>query len=158
MNICSAFSRLARFSGSVAAAALLTVSTVAAAQTAVVPERIIYPGEAITSDMVREVGVTNPDLASGFAATIGEVDGFVTTRTLLPGRTIPVAALREPWAVERGTSVPIVFSGKGFIITSPGTPLQNAAVGDLIRVRNTDTGVIISGTVMNDGSIRVLAQ
>ena len=36
--------------------------------------------------------------------------------------------------------------------------LQGAAVGDLIRVRNTDSGIIVQGTVMQDGTIQVVAK
>jgi flagella basal body P-ring formation protein FlgA len=123
--------------------------------TAVVPERTIYPGEKLGPELVREVSVTNPHLRGGYVAVTEEILGKVTTRTLLPGRTIPVGALRDAWAVERGATVPMVFNGGGLTITAVGTPLQNAAIGDFIRVRNIETGVIISGTVMGDGSIRV---
>jgi flagellar basal body P-ring formation protein FlgA len=126
--------------------------------TAVVPERTIYPGEEILEELVREVEVTNPNLRGGYAESTSEVLGKVTTRTLLPGRTIPVAALRDSWAVERGKSVQLIFSGKGLTITAMGTPLENAAIGDFIRVRNAETGVIVSGTVMENGSIRVAAK
>ncbi len=44
------------------------------------------------------------------------------------------------------------------MITAAGSPLQDAAVGELIRVRNIDTGVIVSGTVMADGTIHVVAK
>ncbi len=47
----------------------------------------------------------------------------------------------------------IVFTNGPLTITAGGAPLQNAAVGDLIRVRNTDSGIIVSGTVMEDGTI-----
>jgi flagella basal body P-ring formation protein FlgA len=123
--------------------------------TAVVPERTIYPGEELLADMVREVDVTNPNLRAGYAEITSEVLGKVTTRTLLPGRTIPVAALRDSWAVERGKTVQLIFSGNGLTITAAGTPLENAAIGDFIRVRNIESGLIVSGTVMDNGSIRV---
>lgn len=129
-----------------------------ASEVALVPERTIYPGETITGEMIRAVGVTNPNLAGGYASDLAEVDGMVATRTLLPGRTIPVASLREAWAVERGSPVTLVFSDQGLVITAPGTPLQNAAVGDMIRVRNVDSGVVVSGTVMQDGSVRVVRK
>jgi flagella basal body P-ring formation protein FlgA len=48
-----------------------------------------------------------------------------------------------------------VFNGNGLTITAAGTPLENAAIGDFIRVRNIESGVIMSGTVMADGTIRV---
>lgn len=144
----------------VAATSLFCAVTAAQAGsgTAVVPERTIYPGEELFAELVREVVVTNPNLTAGYAAVTNQVLGKVTTRTLLPGRTIPVAALRDAWAVVRGKSVPLVFYGGGLTITAIGTPLENASVGDFIRVRNIETGVIISGTVMDDGRIRVATK
>tara|TARA_R110002020_G_scaffold5841_9_gene24063 strand:+ start:22130 stop:22612 length:483 start_codon:yes stop_codon:yes gene_type:complete len=126
--------------------------------TAVVPQRTIYPGEELLAELVREVNVINPNLRGGYAEITDDVIGKVTTRTLLPGRTIPVAALRDAWAVERGAPVTLVFNGGGLTITAVGTPLQNAAIGDFIRVRNIETGVVISGTVMDNGSVRVAAK
>lgn len=126
--------------------------------TAVVPQRTIYPGEELFAELLREVEVTNPNLRGGYAEVTDEVLGKVTTRTLLPGRTIPVAALREAWVVERGKSVPMIFNANGLTITAVGMPLENAAIGDFIRVRNIETGVIISGTVAENGSIQVATK
>jgi len=148
------------FRAAIAAACVLCAMPMAQAGqgTAVVPQRTIYPGEEIVADLVRVVEVTNPNLRGGYAAITSEVLGMVTTRTLLPGRTIPVAALREAWIVVRGKTVPMIFSGGGLTITAVGTPLENAAVGDFIRVRNIETGVIVSGTVMDNGTIQVAAK
>lgn len=134
------------------------VAAQAGQETAVVPARTIYPGEEISMDLVREVVVTNPNLRAGYAALASEVVGKVTTRTLLPGRTIPTGALRDAWAVERGATVQLVFAGGGLTITAVGSPLQNAAIGEFIRVRNIESGIIVSGTVMGDGSVRVAPQ
>lgn len=134
---------------------VLVAGQVHAGNTAVVAERVIYPGEEIPASILKEVAVTNPNLRGGYAEVMQQVDGMIATRTLLPGRTIPLVALREPWAVERGSAVPIIFSQKGLTITATGTPLQNAAIGEFIRVRNIESGVIVQGTVMGDGTIRV---
>ncbi|WP_164826943.1 flagellar basal body P-ring formation chaperone FlgA [Sinorhizobium meliloti] len=126
--------------------------------TAVIPKQTIYPGEKLDASMLEVVDVTNPDLRDGYVHSIDEVDGMVTKRTLLPGRVILASALREQYAVERGSTVRLVFNNGGLTITAAGSPLQNAAVGDLIRVRNVDTGVIVSGTVMADSTIHVVAK
>jgi flagella basal body P-ring formation protein FlgA len=60
--------------------------------------------------------------------------------------------------VERGSDVTLVFSAGGLTITAPGRPLESAAIGDSIEVRNTETGVTVSGLVMADGSVRVVTQ
>lgn len=143
-------------------AALALAATFAApalaGSTAVVSERVIYPGEEIPGDILKVVAVTNPNLRGGYAEVLQQVDGMIATRTLLPGRTIPLLALRQPWAVERGSAVPLIFSHNGLTITATGTPMQNASIGDFIRVRNVESGIIIQGTVMADGTIRVAPQ
>jgi flagella basal body P-ring formation protein FlgA len=143
-----------------AVASLAVVSSATAADygMAVVPTQIIYPGQEITESQVKAVPVTNPNIAPGYAQRLSEVTGLVTTKTLLPNRTIMVAALREAWTVRRGDKVVLVYDNAGLKITAAGTPLNDGVVGDLIKVRNTDTGVIISGTVRPDSSILVVQK
>ena len=126
--------------------------------TAVVPTSTIYPGEEISAGKVEEVEVTNPNLSGDYARSSQEVVGMVAKRTLLPGRTISVSALREAFAVTRGSSVRLTFSIGNMTISASGSPLENAAVGDVTRVRNTDSGVTVSGTVMADGTVQVMAK
>lgn len=143
-----------------AASLLLGSAAVAAAESgyAIVPNSIIYPGEEIAATQVKEVEVTNPNLAGGYADSIDQVVGMVSKRTLLPGRTIPVSALREPYAVKRGSNLRLTFSIGSMLISAAGSPLQDAAIGDVIKVRNLDSGVIVTGTVMADGTVQVVAR
>ncbi|KPF42055.1 flagellar basal body P-ring formation chaperone FlgA [Rhizobium sp. G187] len=142
------------------AAAFLAMGAVAAAaaDTAVIPKQVIYPGETIAAEQVDIVSVTNPNLAGGYARSKDEVVGRVAKRTLLPGRTIPVAGLREAYAIKRGASVRLTFTIGNMLISASGTPLTDAMVGDLIKVRNIDSGSVVTGTVMADGSIQVMAK
>jgi flagella basal body P-ring formation protein FlgA len=125
---------------------------------AVVPTQIIYPGEAIDAKRLRTVEVTNRSLAQGYAQEIDQIEGLVTTRTLLPGRTIMIAALKQPSAVRRGDKILLVFDNGILRITAAGVPLADGAVGELIQVRNTDTGVILSGTILQDRSVLVVQK
>ncbi|SIQ02680.1 flagella basal body P-ring formation protein FlgA [Rhizobium sp. RU35A] len=144
---------------SVLLAALLVAGGAAADKgVAVVPTQIIYPGQEIPASALKEVEVTNPNLAEGYATRIDEVAGMISQRTLLPGRTIQVGTLRAPFAVKRGATVRLTFAVGNLTISASGTPLENAAVGDVIRVRNLDSGVTVSGTVMGDGSVQVMAK
>jgi len=129
-----------------------------AQQTAVVPTQIIYPGETISSAQVSEVEVTNPNLSGGYAQTKAEVVGMVSKRTLLPGRTIPTSGLREAFAIKRGASVRLTFAIGNMVISAAGTPMVDATVGEVIKVRNIDSGTIVTGTVMADGTVQVMAK
>lgn len=150
--------RVLGVTGVMCAGLLSSQPALAERRMAVIPTQTIYPGEVIDAHRLEEVEVTNPALSGDYAVSADQVTGKVTSRTLLQGRVILVSALREPYAVERGKAVRIVFSNGPLTITAGGAPLENAAVGDLIRVRNTDSGIIVSGTVMDDGTIHVVAK
>lgn len=125
---------------------------------AVVPTEVIYPGDVIGARQLEEVDVTNPNLAGDYAKSIAEVSGFVSKRTLLPGRTVPLSALRQPFAVTRGSNARLVMSIGPMTITAAGTPLDDGAIGEVVRARNLDSGIIVSGTVLENGTIRVVSK
>ncbi len=141
-----------------AIAGIVPQAALAQALHAVVPTATIYPGEVISAGDVTEVEVTNPHLAAGYVTDLADVVGKVSKRTLVAGRTIQIGNLRDPYAVERGTTIRITAKVGGLAISAAGTPLQDAMIGDLIRVRNLDTGVIVSGTVMADGTVEVMQK
>jgi flagella basal body P-ring formation protein FlgA len=131
---------------------------VARAPVALVPTRIIYPGEELTGAHVEEIEVTNPNIAGGYASDVSQIVGLISKQTLLPGRTIPLAALRTPAAVTRGSNARLVFTVGNLTLSASGSPLTDGAVGDVVRARNLDSGVIVNGTVMQDGTIQVMAK
>ena len=124
-----------------------------------IPNRVIYPGEMIDTGALKQVtllpGKHRPDAV---ATQAEELQGKVAKRTLLPGRYIPVAAIRDAWLVEQGAAVQVYFIAGDLTISATAVSLQPGAAGDLIKVRNTDSGKIFSGTVMADGTIRVSAS
>jgi flagella basal body P-ring formation protein FlgA len=161
------FSRIAHFSRRaptmkklMMATAVLCFSPAAFASgpVAIVPNEVIYPGQDVDLSLLREVEVTNPNIRPDYISSWDDLEGTVARRTLLPGHVIPMSAIREAYAVERGSDVTLVFSAGGLTITAPGRPLESAAIGDSIEVRNTETGVTVSGLVMADGSVRVVTQ
>jgi flagella basal body P-ring formation protein FlgA len=125
---------------------------------AVVPVEVIYPGDVISPRQLKEVDVTNPNLTGDYARSSQEVAGFVSKRTLLPGRTIPMSALRQPFAVTRGSNARLIMTVGTMTICAAGTPLDDGAIGDVVRARNLDSGIIVSGTVLENGTIRVAAK
>lgn len=153
--------RIARglvLSAMIIGAVLAPVAANAGMGYAVVPTEVIYPGETVTGARVEEVEVTNPNLAGDYAKSIDQVVGRVTKRTLLPGRTISVSALREAYTVTRGSKVRLIFNVGNMTISAAGTPLEDATTGQVIRARNMDSGIIVSGTVLADGTIHVVAR
>lgn len=81
--------------------------------------------------------------------------GRTVARTMYPGAPIRQDALKLKRAVRQGQTVRLVSSGPGFRITSEGKAQNNAAAGQLVRVR-TRTGQIVNGIADSGGMVRVM--
>jgi flagella basal body P-ring formation protein FlgA len=127
-----------------------------AGEEVLIPNRVIYPGETITLGVLKAVvlapGRHKPDAV---ATRAGDLDGKIARRTLLPGHYIPVNAIRDAWLVEQGAPVQVIFVAGALTITATAVTLESGAAGDLVKVRNMDSGKVFSGTVMADGTVRV---
>jgi flagella basal body P-ring formation protein FlgA len=49
----------------------------------------------------------------------------------------------------------VVFEHGGLTITTNALALQNGGLGDVVSLRNLDSGAIIKGTVASNGSIQL---
>lgn len=143
-------------SGAVFAALAAGAVPAAAQDVVIVVNRIVYPGEMIDADAIQEVAFAPAKPFSSPVATMAEeVEGKIARRTLLPGKLIPVSSLREPFIVQAGSPVTALFVHGGLTITATAVPLDSGGLGDLIKLRNVDSGKIFTGIVMADGTIRV---
>lgn len=121
-----------------------------------VPRITLYPGDAIRADHLVE-RMFNPRLParnSVYEARDGLI-GKVARRTLLPGRPIPINAVRDPFLVVQGRIVLIVFQESGLTITGYAVALQSGGAGDVISLRNVDSGTIVKGAVQLDATVRI---
>jgi flagella basal body P-ring formation protein FlgA len=124
-----------------------------------VPSAVIYPGDVIDAGQLADRAF--PANAAGLDGVIDDADeliGMVARRTLLPHRPIAASAIKEQVLVSRGMPVQLVYDHGGLVITAVATPLQSGGLGDAVRVRNVDSGVVVLGIVEAAGRVRVGAQ
>lgn len=122
----------------------------------VVATRTIYPGETVSSDALEEITLrAGATPQQSVALSFEELEGKVARRTILPKRYIPLAAVRDPFLVDRGKPAQVFLREGGLIITITAVPLESGSAGDRIRVRNVDSGAIFDGIVLADGTIQV---
>jgi flagella basal body P-ring formation protein FlgA len=119
------------------------------------PKAIIYPGEIIAEDMLTSAPLAAPAYSGPLAMSPGDIVGMAAARTLLPGQSIPMASVAPPRALRAGAPVKMIYVDGGLTITASGSALQDGAVGQLVKVRNDDSGVTVSGRVRGDGSVLV---
>jgi flagella basal body P-ring formation protein FlgA len=124
-----------------------------------VPRTTIYPGETIDGDSLADMLFVARTVARGTVFESRDaIAGKVARRTLLPGKPVPINAVRDPYAVNQGKPAQLVFKSEGLTITGVGIALQNGSVGDVISARNIDSGITVKGTVQADGTLRVDGQ
>jgi flagella basal body P-ring formation protein FlgA len=149
---------LLRLAGGLAALFALAMP-VRAEDVAVVTRHVVYPGQEVSAGDVQIVTVTNHNRDLRTVATrVEQVDGKLTRQTLLPGHYIPLDAIRDPYTVDQGAAVHVLYSAGGLVITATAVTLEPGSAGDVIKVRNMDSGRVFSGIVMADGTIRVGAS
>lgn len=121
-----------------------------------VPRITIYPGQVIEEGMLIDRVFRSSTADEMLAATSSDaLVGKVARQTLLPGRPIAPNAIREQYLVNQGKSAQIVFRDGALTITASGLALQSGGKGDVISVRNIDSGRTVRGTVEADGSVNV---
>ena len=121
-----------------------------------VPTSTIYAGQPLNNVGLSErMFYIKADAASLYVTDVKQALNKVAKKTLSAGRPISLSSLAEPVVVERGQSTKLVFNAGSLVITAVGVSLEPGSVGDFIKVRNVDSGRIINGTVLSDGSVRV---
>jgi len=124
-----------------------------------VPTVTLYPGEPISADQLteRRFRISSRSMHA-VALSKDDVIGKVARRTLVAGQLIPQNAIETMKIVKRGVPVRVVFSENGLTIVTYAEPLQSAGIGEIVRMRNVDSGTVIVGTVQPDGSVLVGAS
>ena len=121
-----------------------------------VPTRTVYPGQEISKGRLE---------IRHFRASYGallravkrpeEVQGKVAAKTLVPMRPILLKHVREPHVIRSGARSKLISSKGNLTITTVVTALEAGSVGDLIRVRNVDSGKFIMARIRADGALEV---
>ncbi|MFG0832360.1 flagellar basal body P-ring formation chaperone FlgA [Aeromonas bivalvium] len=76
-----------------------------------------------------------------------------SSRRLRTGQLIGELDLQKQWAVRQGEGV-LIRAGQGaFAATTRGEALEDGAIGDGIRVKNSSSGRVIQAWVLNRGEV-----
>ena len=93
-------------------------------------------------------GCPLPDLVKSTPHVAFEVDDLTAE---LVGREV-IIELSSP---SDGVLVAFVFEDGALSISTYGAALQDGCAGDVISLRNLETGLTVSGTIQADGSVRL---
>lgn len=123
----------------------------------VVPQVAIYPGDKIREGLLTtKVIRANGAVLSAVFKSRADLEGRVARRTLVPGQPITKDAVRAIHVVMQGQRVAIRFQSQSISIVMTGAAVQPGSVGDVISVRNTDTGRLVRARIIDAGTLTVV--
>ncbi|MGY6269862.1 flagellar basal body P-ring formation chaperone FlgA [Achromobacter denitrificans] len=129
-------------------------ATVSVAGQYYVAARPIAAGQALTPDDLSPRDGDLVALPPGAITDPQAVAGMTAAYRINAGQPIRGSSLRNAQSVLRGTNVRINARGKGFVVSSEGQALENAAPGAIVQVR-TASGQVVSGVVRNAGLVEM---
>jgi flagella basal body P-ring formation protein FlgA len=120
----------------------------------VVLAKSLQKGEIITIDDVKLVQRdANPGV--GYFRTLDEVIGRKTKKTLTINQIIRTRHLELDYAIHKDQSVIIVSQIGPVTVFGAGTAVNNAQLGDLVRVKNDSSGLVVEGFAISEKKIRI---
>ena len=121
---------------------------------AIVTKATVYPGQRLTAgDLTVVALVKAPTIRYRFVSELDQVVGLVATRTLLPGRFIPLKSLRMAPVLKAGRRTRMELRSKGLAIGVTVVALSDLSSGQRGQFRNPASGKILTGVVRADGSV-----
>jgi flagella basal body P-ring formation protein FlgA len=119
--------------------------------------RSLQRGEVITLDDL--VLVSRPDhRLVGYFEKLDHVIGRKTNRPLSVNQAVRNRHLEMDWAVEKDQTVTIETQIGGVTVASSGLALDNAQMGDLLKVLNQSSKVIVEGRVVSEKKVKIITK
>jgi len=115
---------------------------------AVVASQLLRAGSIASRELLREVDLPAQALDQQAAKSIKEVENSELLRDVAAGAPLHSYDVRRAVVVKQGQSVLLtVGQGNGFSITARVEALQDGKIGDQIRLKNPDSGRLLTGVV-----------
>ncbi|REC96346.1 flagella basal body P-ring formation protein FlgA [Kushneria indalinina DSM 14324] len=119
-----------------------------------VVNRNIMPGDVIEeSDLDWQEGDLTR-LSSRLITDASQLVGQVSQRRIAAGQPLQTGMVKAPVLIQRGARVALLIRGNGFMISSNGQALNDAGLGESVRVR-MPSGSVINGEASREGLVEV---
>lgn len=119
--------------------------------------RSLSRGEVITHDDL--VLVSSPDhRLVGYFEKLDDVIGRKTNRPLSVNQAIQNRHLEMDWLVQKDQTITIETQIGGVTVAGSGVALNNAQMGDLLKVLNQSSKVVVEGRVVSEKKVKIITK
>jgi flagella basal body P-ring formation protein FlgA len=108
----------------------------------------------VTTDRIRKGDTLDKNLRKELSRLRGEpildTTGYVASRNLGAGVPLTTETVVEQPELPEGAAVKIIYIGNGFRLEARGILQEDARTGSIVKIKNTDSGKIVTGKYQGD--------
>lgn len=121
-----------------------------------VPIKTIYPKSVVRAeDFTFKEYEVNDIAKRNFVVSLSQLEQQTAARSLPAGRPIPLRALKRTADIMKGQQAVARYVSEGIEIQGILVPEQDGLVGEVVKARNPETGVVLFARVASDGTLTV---
>ncbi|MBL6986996.1 MAG: flagellar basal body P-ring formation protein FlgA [Methylobacter sp.] len=134
---------------------IFTSAIIKTYQMVVVLTRPVQRGEIITRQHLAIEKREMPNHRENFATQLEQVENKQAIRQINFGTILSLKNIVEPTLIKRGDKVVISSTKQGLSIKMSGEAMMDGTKGQLIKIKNQNSGRIINATVIKPGLVSV---
>ena len=120
-----------------------------------VASRMLRRGEALMLDLVELVECDITQLRHGYFTDVDALGNMRTRRSVVAGDVLTRNHVEVIPGINRGDEVEIVARTNSLAISALGQAMQDGGIGERIRVKNSDSGKVLYGQILDASTIQV---
>jgi flagella basal body P-ring formation protein FlgA len=120
-----------------------------------VAARYIKFGEIIQSSDLNNLKVKLDTIKNSDINSTLEVVGMQAKKYIAAGSVIKKADVTNPPVIKNNDPVNIIYSSGAINLKTSGTALGAGAVGDMVKVKNGTSGIVLLGQIINKNTVQV---
>jgi len=117
--------------------------------------RYIKFGDVIQQSDVTTIKVRIDSLNSEYASELNEVVGMQAKTYIAAGKMFKINEVTSPNVIKNNDPVNIIYSSGVINLKTVGIAMGNGAVGDMIKVKNSSSGVVLLGQIVNKNTVKI---
>jgi flagella basal body P-ring formation protein FlgA len=125
-------------------------------QKVLVSKEILKRGTLLFPNMFTVTEMPPAGMEAQLIQDPAQIANMELVRDLLPGTPLRTYDVKNAIMVKRGQEVLVTVGvGQGFLITVKAEALQDAAMGEMIRLKNTESGRFMSAEVTGPATAKM---
>ena len=117
--------------------------------------RYIKFGDVIQQSDVTTMKMRIDSLNSEYASELNEVVGMQAKTYIAAGKMFKINEITSPNVIKNNDPVNIIYSSGVINLKTVGVAMGNGAVGDMIKVKNSSSGVVLLGQIVSKNTVKI---